>query len=273
MAVIKKVSDAGVSELRRKLMRFQVDDPDVSIVIPAYNEEKTIAQLLESLADQKTQYRVELIVANNNSTDGTQALLDQYGVRSVFVRQQGVAYARQAGLEAARGTYVANADADSTYPQTWLDTLLEPLHNPTISCTYGTYSFVAASGGGTLSMVLYERISRIAASLRRYYREYTNVLGFNFAFRRTDALAIGGYDLDTGHQGGKVEVNNRCEDGWMALCLMQKGRLHRVSSPKARACTSNRRLVVDGGMQQAFMKRLRREWIRIIAKKSLPIQL
>lgn len=265
--------DVGpTGELRRKLDRFQVADPEVSIVVPAYNEERTIVRLLHSLANQRTRYRAELIVVNNNSTDRTQELLDQYGVRSVFVSTQGVAYARQAGLEAARGTYVANADADSLYPPTWLDALLFPLHDAGVSCTYGTYSFVPGPTTSPFQLALYERSSRLAALLRSHYREYTNVLGFNFAFRRSDALAVGGYNLNTGYQGASMQENNQCEDGWMALCLLQKGRLCRVSSPKARARTSDRRLLVNGGPRQVFMKRLRREWQRFVSSKKLSSQ-
>lgn len=260
-------------ELRRKLGRFRVADPEVSIVVPAYNEERTIVRLLNSLANLRTHYRTELIVVNNNSTDRTQELLDQYGVRSVFVRTQGVAYARQAGLEAARGAYVANADADSLYPPTWLDALLAPLRDASVSCTYGTYSFIPGPTTSPFQLALYERSSRLAALLRSHYREYTNVLGFNFAFRRDDALTVGGYNLNAGYQGASKQENNRCEDGWMALCLMQKGKLHRVSSPKARARTSDRRLLLDGGPQRVFMKRLRREWQRFVSSKKLSSQL
>lgn len=263
----------STGDLRQKLGQFRVTDPQVSIIVPAYNEEGTIVRLLRSLGDLKTRYRTELIVVNNNSTDRTQELLDYYGVRSVFVRTQGVAYARQAGLETARGMYIANADADSLYPPTWLDTLIAPLHDAGVSCTYGTYSFIPGPATSPLQLAFYERSARLAAILRSNYREFINVLGFNFAFRRDDALAVGGFNLNAGYQGSRSQANGRCEDGWMALCLMQKGKLYRVSSPKARARTSDRRLMLDGGPQRAFGKRLRREWQRFVSSRKLDKQL
>ncbi|RYC72125.1 glycosyltransferase family 2 protein [Spirosoma sordidisoli] len=265
MAAISHKPSTGITELRQQLKRFLVDDPEVSIVVPAYNEEKTIERLLKSMAAQVTSYRVELIIANNNSTDRTQALLDQYGVRSLFVQQQGVAYARQAGLEAARGIYIANADADSVYPPTWLNTIIKPLENPAVSCTYGTYSFIPSARTSPLQLALYERASRLASLMRSRTSEPTNVLGFNFAFRRADALAVGGFNLNAGHTGTVNHKSGPCEDGWMALCLMERGRLYRVSSPKARARTSDRRLLESGGLGQAFTMRLRREWKRLMA--------
>ncbi len=264
MAVIEKSSTLGISELHRKLMRFHVDNPEVSIIVPAYNEEQTIERLLRSMANQITHYRMELIILNNNSTDRTQELLDDYGVQSVFVRKQGVAHARQAGLEAARGTYIANADADTAYPPTWIDALIKPLENADVSCTYGTYSFIPGPDTSPFQLALYERASRLAAVLRRRSRESTNVLGFNFAFRRADALTVGGFDVNAGHQGVTNHVNGPCEDGWMAECLSKKGRLYPVTSRKARARTSDRRLLQHGGLWQAFTKRLRREWKRLV---------
>ena len=266
MAVIEKISPAGVSGLHQLLARFYVKDPQVSIIVPAYNEERTLERLLASMAGQVTHYRMELLVINNNSTDRTQELLDEYGVRSVFVREQGVAHARQAGLEAARGTYIANADADTVYPPTWLEALIEPLENPAVSCTYGTYSFIPGPKTSAFQLALYERASRISAILRRRTRESTNVLGFNFAFRRTDALAVGGFNVNAGHQGAANHTSGPCEDGWMAECLSKKGRLYPVTSRKARARTSDRRLLQHGGLRQAFIVRLRREWKRLVVR-------
>jgi len=267
MGMNQTLANPSVSaiSLAERLQRFHDSDPEVSIIVPAYNEEKTLVQLLRSMADQRTHYRAELLVINNNSTDSTQALLDEYGVRSVFVREQGVAFARQAGLEVARGTYIANADADSTYPPTWLDTLIQPLTSGQISCTYGTYSFTPGPGASRLQLTFYEWASRLSSRLRSRSRESTNVLGFNFAFRRADALAVGGFRLDAGHRGDQNQPGGPCEDGWMAHCLLVRGRLHRVSSPKARARTSSRRLLQHGSLSQAFISRLRREWSRFIA--------
>lgn len=249
--------------IREKLQRFQAAEPVISIVIPAYNEEGLLLRTLHSIANQQTQFPVELIVANNNSTDRTQELLDRCGVRSLFVRQQGVAHARQAGLQAARGRYVVNADADCWYPPTWLDALVTPLLDPSVSCTYGPHSFLPQAHTARLPLSLYEWCSEGAAQLRRAEREFVNVLGMNFAFRRADGLAVGGFNLASGHQGtvsaAATGQAGRCEDGWMALSLQKLGRLQPVFTDKARVWTSDRRLLADGSLRQAFIKRLRRE--------------
>lgn len=259
---------ASCEALRPKLARFQPDNPVVSIVIPAYNEEQTLLPMLASLAEQQTRFPTELIVANNNSSDRTQTILEACGVRSLFVRTQGVAYARQAGLEAARGQFVANADADCLYPAGWVDAITAPLQRADIACTYGLYSFIPSEHSSRLALELYETVSHTANWLRNINKAYLNVYGFNFAFRRADALAIGGFALNTGREGslaellaaGKVPLpSDRCEDGWMALSLMQagKGRICRVTDPDAHVWTSDRRLIADGSLSKAFTNRVR----------------
>src|SRR5690606_16206177 len=127
-----------VEKIRVKLQRFDDQKPLVSIVIPAFNEETSILNTLSSLADLETVFRVELIVANNNSKDKTQGILDACGVKSLLIENQGVSYARQGGLDAAKGKIVLNADADSIYPPFWLDYMVAPLlKSKEVSCVYG----------------------------------------------------------------------------------------------------------------------------------------
>jgi glycosyltransferase involved in cell wall biosynthesis len=248
-----------IDGLRARLAQFQVSDPEVSIVVPAYNEEKKLLNLLSSLANQQTRYRTELIVANNNSKDHTQALLDACGVRSVLVTQQGIGFARQAGLEAARGRYIVNADCDCIYPPTWVDALVKPLANPTVVCTYGTYSFLPSAINPRWALLLHETAAKAIFYWRRWKGwECVNVLGFNFGFRRQDALDVGGYN--TNFKRGFAHDNNdeASEDGWMAMTLQAKGKLRHVSHG-ARVWSSDRLLVKDGGVLKAFSKRVLKE--------------
>lgn len=266
----KSVTGDAVSceTLRPKLARFRSDAPVVSIVIPAYNEEQTLLQTLSSLAGQQTRFATELIVANNNSSDRTQEILDACGVQSLFVRKQGVAYARQAGLEAAKGQFIANADADCLYPVGWVDAITGPLHRPDVSCTYGLYSFIPSAHSSRLALELFETVSHTANWLRGLNKAYLNVYGFNFAFRKDDAVSVGGFALDTGREGSLAEMtaggnipppSGRCEDGWMALSLLQegKGSICRVTDANAHVWTSDRRLIADGSLGKAFTNRVR----------------
>jgi glycosyltransferase involved in cell wall biosynthesis len=85
----------------------------VSVVIPAYNAERYLREAIDSVLGQ-THQDLELIVVDDGSTDSTPAILASYGERIRVVTQpnRGVCTARNVGIAAATGEYVAFADAD-----------------------------------------------------------------------------------------------------------------------------------------------------------------
>lgn len=247
-----------VYEIKKGLEKFRHNDPEISIVIPAYNEEKDILRTLSSFSRMETKYKVELIVSNNNSKDRTQEILDACGVKSVFAKDQGISYARQAGLEAAKGKYILNADSDSIYPEGWIDALVEPLKNKEISCSYGVYSFIPSEGNNRFTLGCYELVAENFFRVKKRNRECVNVMGFTFAFRREDGHTVGGYAHDL-----QRHITGRSEDGWMALQLMKVGKLYQVTDPKVRVWTSDRRLMADGSLGKAFQNRAKKELKRL----------
>lgn len=88
-------------------------DPLVTIVLPAYNAEATLAAAVESCLRQDGD-GLEVVVVDDGSTDGTAAVLAGFGSRIRVVRQPngGLAAARNAGQREARGEYIAWMDAD-----------------------------------------------------------------------------------------------------------------------------------------------------------------
>ena len=97
-------------EQPRDQMRF-------SIIVPAYNEAAYLGRALDSLLHQDYNGRYEVIVVDNNSTDGTAAIAAQYGVPVVTEPQQGVCAARQRGVDCATGEIIISTDADTTQPR------------------------------------------------------------------------------------------------------------------------------------------------------------
>ena len=88
----------------------------VSIIVPAYNAEKTISRCIESVLDQ-TYRDFELIALDDGSTDATGAILDEYAAKDARIRvvhkaNSGVSDTRNRGLELASGDYVQFLDAD-----------------------------------------------------------------------------------------------------------------------------------------------------------------
>src|SRR5260370_29458006 len=87
--------------------------PQVSAIIAVYNGAATVAQAIDSVLAQ-TFGDLDLIVVNDGSTDGTPGVLRNYGDRIRVVDQPncGVAAARNAGVSASRGEYIAFLDSD-----------------------------------------------------------------------------------------------------------------------------------------------------------------
>ena len=127
-----KAGDAGsAAQVKARMQQLlTTEEPEVSVVIPAYNEEESIVQTLSSLSDNKTDRRVEIIVVDNNSKDRTAELIKACGVRYVSETTQGITPARNRGLAEAKGKYILNADADSVSPTDWIDEMVKPLDKP-----------------------------------------------------------------------------------------------------------------------------------------------
>ena len=100
----------------------------ISIILPAYNAEKTIAACLDSVLHQ-TCADWELIAVNDGSTDSTGALLDRCAesdarIRCIHQSNGGVAAARNAALPLARGEFMLFLDADDALTPPMLERLL-----------------------------------------------------------------------------------------------------------------------------------------------------
>ncbi len=226
--------------------------PEITISIPAYNEEDNIIPTLLSLCSNITSWSVEIVVTNNNSKDNTANLVTACGIKCILETKQGIAHARNAGLAEAKGKYILNADADTVYPKNWIDEMVKPLEKyPDVAISYGIFSLIPIGSTGRFVYYFYEMF----AELTRFYNKYkkseaVNVYGFNSAFRKEQGLQVNGFDHPS--------VTGTVEDGYLALKLTQKGfgKMYRVNT--AIVWTTDRRIQIDGGLYKATVKRLKR---------------
>jgi hypothetical protein len=92
-------------------------DVELSVVLPCLNEAETLQLCIDKAMRSLERLQVvgEVIVADNGSTDGSQAIAEAAGARVVNVSRRGYGAALRGGIEAAQGRYVLMADADDSY--------------------------------------------------------------------------------------------------------------------------------------------------------------
>jgi glycosyltransferase involved in cell wall biosynthesis len=93
------------------------DSIELSIVMPCLNEAETLARCIEKarLGLERSGVRGEIIVADNGSTDGSQAIAEKLGARVVPVKEKGYGSALRGGISAASGKWILMGDADDSY--------------------------------------------------------------------------------------------------------------------------------------------------------------
>lgn len=114
-----------------------------SVVVPAYNAEATIKQAIDSCLAQ-TFAAYEIIVVDDFSSDGTKNILEGYGEQIKYIQllhNNGASVARNKGLDAATGNYIAFLDADDIWHPKKLEIIASVLSNVNIPIALMYHTF------------------------------------------------------------------------------------------------------------------------------------
>ncbi|MBA3051993.1 glycosyltransferase [bacterium] len=110
---------------------------DVSVIVPAYNEEATIGEVLDKLKNLPASW--ELLVIDDGSADKTAEIASRYKVRLLRNEtNKGKGAALRAGIASARGKYIAVQDADTEYDSLQLKALAEYALKEDVDAVYGS---------------------------------------------------------------------------------------------------------------------------------------
>lgn len=106
--------------------------PQLSVAIPAHNEERFIGRCIESVFQSAQQHgtSVEVVVALNRCTDGTQRLAESLGARCVEEHSKCIAAVRNAAVRGTQGQAVVTIDADSWMQPHTVQAVMAKVHDP-----------------------------------------------------------------------------------------------------------------------------------------------
>ena len=248
----EKIPQSVFDNIKERLQDKKNDNPLASVVAIAYNEEKNILKSSSSLADQIVDFPIEIIYVNNNSTDNTQKLLDNIGIRNVFQEKKGLGYARQAGLDIAKGKYMITADADTIYPPYYVSEMVKNLQRDNITCVYGLYSFLPDGNKSLFQLTIYSFFKDIIVKLRSINRPELSACTLSFGCITEYAKA----------DGWRTDLI-RGEDGSMLASMKKRGKVMLLTTKKSRVWTTSRTIDNDGSMFKMIAIRVIKELKRI----------
>ena len=197
LALINRARD------RRSVAPVLGDDPPlVSVLIPAYNEEKVIASSIRQILRSRHP-NIEIIVVDDGSTDGTSAVVstqfaDEPRVRLITTPNGGKAHAVNIALRESNGAVIVALDADTQFEPDTIPHLVRWFADPTVGAVAGN----AKVGNRVNLITLWQALEYITAqNLERRalaaLGAITVVPGAVGAWRRVALEQLGGFPADT----------------------------------------------------------------------------
>ena len=221
-----EIPDSVLDEIKNNLAKKQSTEPLVSIVVIAYNEERRLAACLWSLSELQTNYPIEILGVNNNSKDRTEEVYQRLGLPYFTELKQSPGFARQCGLENAKGKYHFCIDADTFYPAQYVDLMMTKLAKPNVSCVSSFWSFFPDENHSRFGLFLFEMVRDMFLFAQHFKRPELCVRGMVFAFNADYARQV---TIRTDIRRG--------EDGSLALSLKPFGKIAFLYNRKARPVT------------------------------------
>lgn len=193
----------------------------ISVVIPAFNEEKYVKECLLSLVKQKTTSQFEVLVVDNNSADSTVKIVNTFknrlNLRVIMEKKQGRGAARARGFRQSRGEIILSTDADAILPADWLETLTSNLGGEIVATTTSCKTLDL----GPLKNTIFNFVQPTTAILYRLIFGHFWLAGFSFAIKRAAYLASGGFNPNL----------QSLEDADLAFRVSRLGKIKFINKP------------------------------------------
>jgi glycosyltransferase involved in cell wall biosynthesis len=235
----------------------------LSFVIPAYNEEHYIARCLDAITTaiggperaQGKDADYEIIVVDNNSTDGTAAVAGRYHyVTLLHEPRPGANRARETGFEASHGDLVAFLDSDTEVVPGWIARVQgEFALDPKLVCVSGPFVFYDLPVAMRILTRTFDCLSWAVYFVNRFILHVTSAIQGGGAVVRSSALrAIGGHNTDLKFYGDDADLAKR---------LNKVGKV--VFSFRFSLRSSGRRIAKEGVLTMGMRYTLNYFWITL----------
>ena len=163
----------------------------VSVIVPAYNAQKTIGQCIDALLAQTyPRESYEVIVVDDGSTDGTTDVVKAYQVKYLYQRNQGPATARNIGVREAQGEIILFTDSDCVPFNNWIEEMVEPFKNKEVVAVKGAYKTRQKSMTARFAQLEFEERFEMLKKAESIDMVDTYAAGF----RKDIFLLMGGFD-------------------------------------------------------------------------------
>jgi glycosyltransferase involved in cell wall biosynthesis len=198
-----------------------------SVIVCTYNRSNFLKETLNSILSVfKDRCDFEVLVIDNNSTDDTESVLDDYlnvlEIRYFFEKSQGLSFARNRGILESRGDILIYLDDDIDLPQNYFDLCDEIFNNEAIAISGGKVLPCDADIPKWLPRKYYFLVS--VYDLGDKPKNVRYLMGGNFAIRKEVALKIGFYNTRLGRRGKllmggeEIDYQNRARDLGYKIC-------------------------------------------------------
>lgn len=163
----------------------------ISVVVPAYNAERTLEACLKALLEQTVPSSdYEVVLVDDGSIDRTGALAQQFPVRYFRQENRGPAGARNLGVENATGDIIFFTDSDCVPQRDWIESMKRPFENGDVGGVKGAYRTEQRGLVARFAQVEFEE--RYELLKKHDYIDFVD--SYSAAFRTSAFLDAGGFD-------------------------------------------------------------------------------
>lgn len=199
-----------------------MEKPLISVIVPVYNVEKYLYRCLDSVVAQ-TYQNLEIICVDDGSVDDSGKICDQYAVRDARIRvihekNQGLSAARNKGLEAAKGEYIAFVDSDDYILEDMYKKMLDKLLDYNVDLCVCQWQYEFSDGRQVIKKqnidpTIYGRKTSLELARFLYKGNYENgvvVAAWNKLYHRTllDTIRFEGRIHEDEAFSGRIMAKN-----------------------------------------------------------------